>query len=172
MNLPHQQLIPEDFHADSRVWIYQSNRLFTLGEALDIEDMLTGFLGKWNSHGAPVKGYANLFYGQFLVFMADESATAVGGCSTDSSVRVVKEIEVRFNVSMFDRQLLAFMINDKVQMLPLSQLQYGINNGFIKPDTLYFNNLVRNKAELLNDWLIPLKNSWLKTKLESFPQVQ
>jgi hypothetical protein len=172
MNLPYQQLIPEDFNADSRVWVYQCNRLFMLGEALEIEDILNDFLGKWNSHSTPVKGYANLFYGQFLVFMADESATTVGGCSTDSSVRVVKEIEARFNVSMFDRQLLAFMINDKIQMLPLGQLHYALENGFIKPDTLYFNNLVRNKSELLNNWLVPVKDSWLKTKLQSFQRVQ
>src|SRR3954470_14744009 len=119
MNIAYQQLIPEDFHNSSKVWIYQCNRLFTISEALDIEDILNEFLGKWNSHGTPVKGYANLLYGQFVVFMADETATGVSGCSTDSSVRVIKEIEERCKVSMFDRQLLAFMVKDKIQMLPL-----------------------------------------------------
>jgi hypothetical protein len=172
MNLPYRQLIPEDFNDNSRVWVYQSNRLFMISEALDIEDMLNEFITKWNSHGTPVKGYANLLYGQFVVFMADESATGVSGCSTDSSVRVVKDIEERFKVSMFDRQLLAFMIKDKIQMLPLSQLKYAVENGFITADTLYFNNLVKNKEELLNNWMIPVKNSWLKTKVDSFQTAQ
>lgn len=172
MNVAYQQLIPEDFDANSRVWIYQSNRLFFISEALEIEKMLEEFISKWNSHGSPIKGYANLLYGQFLVFIADETATGVSGCSTDSSVKVVKEIEQRFKVNMFDREFLAFMIKDKIQMLPLNQLKYAIENNFITPDTLYFNNLVRNKHELLNNWLIPVKDSWLKKKIESFQLAQ
>src|ERR1700709_2004275 len=130
-----KQLIPEDFNANSRVWVYQSSRLFTLGEALEIEVLLEDFATSWLSHGTPVKGYANLLFGQFIALMADESAAGVSGCSTDSSVRLIKEIEKLFNVSLFDRQLLAFTTKDGIQLLPLSQLQYAISNHFIGPDT-------------------------------------
>jgi hypothetical protein len=168
MNFDYQQFIPEDFAPSSRVWVYQSNRLFMISEAFAIEDMLKDFLATWNTHGTPVKGYANLLFGQFIIFIADETVTDVSGCSTDSSVRVIKSIEEKFNVTMFDRQLLAFVVKDKIQMLPLNQLKYAVENGFITPDTLYFNNLVKNKEELMNSWLIPVKNSWLKTKIEGF----
>lgn len=157
----YRHLLPEDFSADSRVWIYQSNRLFSLSEALHIEDLLNHFSESWQSHGHKVKGYANLFFGQFIVLMADESATGVSGCSTDSSVRLVKEIEKAFKVNMFDRQLLAFAIKDKLQMLPLSQLPYALENHFVEADTLYFNNLVATKKELEEGWMIPVKDSWL-----------
>jgi hypothetical protein len=36
--------------------------------------------------------------------MADESAITVGGCSTDSSVHLIKEIEKRFSVDLLNRQ--------------------------------------------------------------------
>ena len=88
-----QEQLPSDFSPLSRVWVYQSSRLFTLQEALQIEKMLEDFIGQWTSHGAGVKGYANLFFGQFIVLMADETGVTVGGCSTDSSVRMVKELE-------------------------------------------------------------------------------
>jgi len=168
MNFDYQQFIPEDFDESSRVWVYQSNRLFMISEAFEIEDMLNEFTSGWNSHGTPVKGYANLLFGQFLIFIADETATGVSGCSTDSSVRVVKAIEERFKVTMFDRQLLAFVVKDKIQMLPLNQLKYAVENGFITTETLYFNNLVNSKKELLSNWLIPVKDSWLKPRIESF----
>lgn len=161
----YKELIPADFAPDSRVWVYQSSRLFMMSEALHIEDLLNNFTANWNSHGSPVKGYGNLFYGQFIVLMADERATGVSGCSTDSSVRLIKQIEQLFNVNMFDRQMLTFQVKDKVQMLPLSQLQYAINNNFISPDTLYFNNLVQTKEELENNWLIPVKDSWLAKRV-------
>jgi hypothetical protein len=161
MNADHTSLLPEDFAGNSRVWIYQSPRLFSLSEALAIEEMLEAFARDWKSHGVPVKGYGNLFYGQFIVLMADETATGVSGCSTDSSVRLVKEIEQRFGVNLFDRLMLAFRIKDKVQMIPLSQLPYALENGFINEETPYFNNTVQTKAELEAKWLIPLKDSWL-----------
>src|SRR4249919_2601771 len=107
MNLDFQSHIPEDFNNDSRVWIYQSSRLFFVSEALEMEDMLNEFVASWKSHGATVKGFANLFFGQFIVLMADETATGVSGCSTDSSVRLIKEIEKVFGVNMFDRMALA-----------------------------------------------------------------
>lgn len=164
MQFEYQHLIPEDFHPTSRVWIYQSSRLFQISEALQIETMLNDFVQSWNSHGTPVKGYANLLFGQFVVLMADETATGVSGCSTDSSVRLIKEMETAFTVSMFDRQTLAFLVNEKIQTLPMSQVPYALENGFIKTDTIYFNNLVLDKASLLNKWMIPVSDSWLAAK--------
>jgi hypothetical protein len=169
MNFYYKHLIPQEFNDSSRVWIYQGNRLFSLGEALEIEDILKDFVQNWKSHGVPVKGYANLLFGQFVVMMADETATGVSGCSTDSSVRVMKQIEQQFSVSMFDRLSFAFIIKDKIQLLPFAQLNYGASNGFITPDTLYFNNLVATKEELLNNWIVPVKQSQLASRIK-FPQ--
>lgn len=165
MNVEYKHLIPADFHPSSRVWIYQSSRLFTIGEALEIEEMMNDFIENWNSHGAKVKGYANLFFGQFLVLMADETQAGVSGCSTDSSVRLIKSIEETFKVDMFNRQNLAFLVKDKIQILPLSQLKYAVENNFITPGTIYFNNLVLTKEELLDKWMIPVKDSWLAKKI-------
>jgi len=166
MKLNFQELLPADFHPQSRVWIYQSNRLFSLSEAFDIEDMIKGFVSNWKSHGTPVKGWGNLFFGQFIILMADESATGVSGCSTDSSVRLIKDIEQAFHVNLFDRQLLAFLHKDKVQLLPLSQFKFAIENNHIQPDTIYFNNLVQTKQDMEQNWMIPVADSWLGKRLK------
>ena len=166
MNFDYKHLLNDNFHPQSRVWIYQANRIFSLQEAFDIEDLLKEFTRQWQSHGTPVKGAGYLFFGQFIVLMADETATGVSGCSTDSSVRLIKDIEQKFNVNMFDRVTLAFVVNDKIQLLPLAQLQYAADNGFIDGDTLYFNNLVQTKEELENKWIIPVKESWLKNRVK------
>ncbi len=166
MNLNFQDQIPEGFSGESKVWIYQCNRLFRMSEALEIEEILEQFTANWQSHAKPVKGYANLFFGQFIVLIADETATGVGGCSIDSSVRMIKEIEQKYKVTMFDRQTLAFVIKDKIEMLPLSQLNYATENKFISADTLYFNNTILTKNELLHNWIIPVKNSWLNKRIQ------
>jgi len=169
MNVEYKSLLPKDFNADSRVWIYQSNRAFNLSEAIEVDGMLQRFVQQWNSHGEQVMGFSSLILGQFIIIMADETAMGVSGCSTDSSVRTIKEIETLFNVTLFDRQMLAFLINDKVQLLPLSQLKYAADNHFITASTIYFNNLVDTKDQLEKNWMIPIKESWLAKRI-SFPE--
>lgn len=171
MDLDYQKLLPQSFEPGSRVWIYQANRKFLLSEVLAAEEMLNEFIAKWNAHGSPVKGFATIFFGQFVVLIADETITGVSGCSTDSSVRVIKEMEQRFNISLFDRQLLAFVDKDKVELLPLSQISYAVEKNFIKPDTLYFNNTVQTRLDLEKNWIIPVKQSWLAKKV-NFPLPQ
>ena len=139
--------------------------MFSLSEALEIEAFLNKFSSEWRSHGDEVNSYCNLFFGQFIVFIADESATKVSGCSTDSSVRFVKDLGERFKVDFFNHTNLAFIVKDKIQLLPMSQLHYALDNYFINAETLYFNNLVHTKEELENDWIIPVRNSWLAKKI-------
>jgi hypothetical protein len=169
MNLAFKHLIPEDFDDTCRVWIYQADRRFTMQEALQIEAMLDGFVEQWNTHGTPVKGFATMFFGQFIVLMADESGATVSGCSTDSSVRLIKSIEQTFQVALFNRQLLGFVMKDNIQLLPLAQLSYAVEHGFVTRDTLYFNNTVQTKAELQEKWMIPAGNSWLSGKFSQQP---
>ena len=164
MNLAYQYLLDGSFQPESRVWIYQSNRLLSMPEALETEEILNEFTANWKSHGDQVKGAAYLFFGQFIVLMADESETGVGGCSTDTSVRLMKELESKFGISLFDRTSLAFVIKDKVEILPLAQVEYAIQNGFINGDTLYFNNVVQTREELETKWIIPVRESWLAKK--------
>lgn len=165
MNLNFQEHIPIDFADTSRIWIYQCNRLFLISEAFQIEDLLKEFTSNWKSHGTPVKGYANLFFGQFIIIMADETATGVSGCSTDSAVRVIKDIEQLFQVELFNREQLAFIVKEKIQLLRMNQLEYAVKNNFINPDTLYFNNTVLTKKDLLEKWIVPVKESWLVKKI-------
>ena len=166
MNHEYKYLLPGNFSKDSRVWVYQGSRILSLSEALEAEELINNFCTEWTSHGADVEAYGNIFFGQFLVLMADETRAGVSGCSTDSSVRFVKELEKKFNVDFFNRNNLAFILKDKVQLLPLNQLSYAYENNFITADTLYFNNTVLNKEQLEDKWIIPVKDSWLANRLK------
>ena len=167
MNLEYTHLIPTEFSNLSRVWIYQSNRIFSIQEALEIENLLANFVHNWKSHGTPVKGFATLFFGQFIIIMADEEETGVSGCSTDSSVKTIKNIELNFNVSLFERTNLAFVVKDKIELLPLSQVQYALDKGFLNTNTLFFDHSVQTKSELINKWIIPIGSSWLGKRMKS-----
>lgn len=154
-------IIPANFSDNARVWIYQSSRPFIEKEAIEINEQLEQFYTHWQSHGAPVKGWAQLLFRQFVVVMADETDTTVSGCSTDSSVKIIKSIERQYSVNMFDRLMLTFLVKDKAEMLPLGQVQYAIDKGYINKDTPLFNNIVETKKELMENWLSPAGKTWL-----------
>ena len=166
MNLEYKKYLPDSFSPESRVWIYQSSRLFTLGEAVEIEEYINKFTAEWRSHGNEVYAYGNLFFGQFVILMTDETHAGVSGCSTDSSVRFIKELANKFGVDFFNRMSLAFFVKDKIQVIPMNQLQYALDNYFIDENTLYFNNLVQTKEELENNWIIPIKDSWIAKRIQ------
>jgi hypothetical protein len=167
MNIHFQELIPKDFNDNSRVWVYQCNRIFTTSEALKLVDQLENFSKEWNSHGSDVESYCKLFFGQFIIMMADETHVKVGGCSTDSAFRFIKDLEKDYNVELLDRQTVAFIIKGKIHLVPLVDVNYSIDNDFITPDTLYFNNTILSKKELLDNWIIPVKDSWLAKRIPS-----
>jgi hypothetical protein len=158
-------IIPTDFSDNARVWIYQSNRPFNEKEEDEINEQLYQFYVQWNSHGEPVKGWAKLLFRQFIVIMADETEVMVGGCSTDSSVRAVKSIERQYHVDLFDRMTLTFLVKNKAEMLPYNQVQYAVDKGYIDKNTPFFNNLAGTKKELMHNWLVPLGNSWLASRV-------
>ena len=157
--------LPAEFAPESRVWIYQSSRPFLENEVVEINEQLEQFYTQWQTHGAPVKGWAKVIYRQFIIVLADETGSNVSGCSTDGMVRVVKSIERQYSVNMFDRMMLTFLVKGKAEMLPMSQVQYALDKGYLDKDTQLFNNTVTTKAALETAWLVPLSDSWLGAKL-------
>ena len=165
MNINFQSSIPNNFNNHSRVWIYQSNRAFTGTEILQIEEYLSNRIKRSKFQDISVRSYASLMFGQFIIIMVDQIETDVSSFNTDNLMGLIKEIEQNFQVTLFDRQILAFIIQDRIQLLPLTMINKVIEKDMITPETLYFNNTVLTKKELLKNWIIPVKDSWLRQRI-------
>jgi len=151
----------EEIASESRVWVYQSNRPFSNDEVLNIEQNGKAFMDQWQTHGKPLKSSIKVFHHQFLVIAVDESYCQTSGCSIDSSVGFVRQIEEALKVDFFDRANIAFMSEGKVQMASLNQLKSKVGEGSITKDTLTFNNLVEDKSTFEKEWLVPSGDTWL-----------
>lgn len=160
-----QSLLPTDFPDDAKAWVYQSNRAFSEGEEREVNEQLLQFYSQWTSHGVAVRGWASVLFHQFIVVIADERASGVSGCSTDGMVRIIKSLERQYSVQLFDRLTLTFLVDEKPQMLPMGQVAYALEKGYIQRDTPFFNNSVTALSGLRTGWLVPLKSSWLAARL-------
>jgi len=152
------------FSPKSKVWIYQSSRPLSVNEYESAIKMIETFVTQWTSHSTKVKGFGTILLNHFIVLIADETTASVSGCSTDSSVRLIKEIEKNTGINFFDRQNLAFQISNEIRLIPLTELNAAIIKEIILPETLYYNNLISTLDELYDKWLIRIDQSWLATK--------
>jgi len=153
-----------DFDAlpqQARVWVYQSNRPFTDAEVNAITETTEQFVSSWAAHGQPLKGSAKVLYNQFLILAVDEGAHLPSGCSIDSSVHFIKQLQSVLGNDFFDRSHVAFINDREVVMESLAQAKEKITQGAFTGDTITFNNLVQNKVELEEQWKVPIKESWL-----------
>ena len=148
------------FSPQSKVWVYQSNRAFTPSEAANIQQKLDAFTAQWKAHGHQLKAKAEIPYHFFIVFTVDQDSASATGCSIDSSVRVIKEIENEYGVDLFDRFNMAYKINDQVFVNTKEDFETLITIKKITPETIVFNNLVQTLAEFENKWEVPLSQSW------------
>lgn len=152
----------ESLPQSSRVWIFQANRPFTQRESEVITSRLRSFSEQWTVHGMPLNTSFRIDFNQFIVLAADESEHTASGCSIDSSVRVLKELEERLDLTLMDRNRVVFKKGEALLTLPLAEVKENFSNGILSEDTLTFNNLVKTKAELEREWLVPARQTWVR----------
>ena len=145
----------------SKVWVYQSNKPFSESEKEDVRYEIRQFVDNWTSHQMPVEAYGNLFHQQFIVLVANEENHAVSGCSIDSSVALINQIATKYDKDMFDRRLMCYFDKDEnLLSIPMEHMAAAYEANQISDESLFFNNLVKTKAEFLQNWIVPLKTSW------------
>lgn len=157
MFVPFTSLSPE-----SRIWIFQADRRIAANELEILESKLHDFTEGWTAHGEPLKTSFTVKFDQFIILAADENHHSPSGCSIDSSVRVLKEIEQLIGVQFFDRNQVAFKIEEKIILAPIQHLKQKLNDGIWNEETLTFNNLVSVKSQFEQEWLVPAGKTWLK----------
>jgi len=146
-------MIPFDSLDDqAKVWSYQADRLLTDTEVQWINEQLNPFLAEWAAHGTKLKAYGEVMNHAHLILAVDESAHNASGCSIDTSVRFIKQLEKELQVSFFNR----------LKMLTLSNGQFAyVNYGDLAnlpAETIVFNNTISTASEFKNSWKLSLKD--------------
>ena len=151
----------------SRIWIYQSDRKFNTQEVEFISEKAIKFIDQWTKHGSNLKGSYTLKYNQFLILAVDEGFNNVSGCSIDSSVRFVKELEKLLEVDMMNKMNISFKDGGHVNIVTMSDFKEFTKSNKITSETIVFNNMISTLEELETQWEVSLKNSWHKRFLVS-----
>lgn len=155
----------ETLEDSARIWIYQAVRKFTESEENTISETLSAFTHAWVAHGNPLRTSFTILKNQFIVLAADENYNSASGCSIDSSVRVIRQLDQQFSLGLFDRTKVAFLKDGGIEIIPLNELPKTLTEGRWNGNSLVFNNVIELKGQLKNDWIVPAGQTWLKRYL-------
>ena len=144
---------------ESKVWIYQADHKIDVPVTDKIKSHLYDFTMSWQSHGAELDCYGHVFHNRFLVLVTDES-NHPSGCSIDSSVHFVKSIGAQYGIDFFDRLKIGYIDDNEIKLIHKNEFKQAYDDQIITGETLMFNNLVKSKSEFLDEWVVPLKDSW------------
>lgn len=144
----------------ARVWVYMADRNFSAVEVEEICVRISEFTSQWAAHGHALKADGACLFNRFVVLAVDEMAHGASGCSIDSSVKFIRELEATFQTNFFNRQLMAFaQQDDEVETIVFTALNESLAQGLLTDQTPVFNNLVGTVGELRSNWLKPLAES-------------
>ena len=147
---------------DARVWVYQSNREFSDIEVTSIASKIEVFMATWKRHGDDLRTSYVIKYNQFIVLGVDENLNNVSGCSIDSSVHFIQQLEKEFDTDLMNKMNTAFKVGKNINIVSLSDFQKFVKEGKITSDTTVFNNMIQSKADYDSKWEVPASESWHK----------
>jgi len=146
----------------SSVWIYQSNREFSNNEVIEITDKTKEFIEDWLGHGDQIKASFQIKYNQFIMIAADQNYNEVSGCSIDSSVNFIKDIEKEFQLDLTNKLNISFKHGDNINIVSMADFQKYAKQHKITSKTVVFNNMVTKVGDLAENWEVTADKSWHK----------
>jgi hypothetical protein len=150
----------ENLPEESKIWIYQSNRKFSDEEMLEIENDLKEFIDNWAAHGTGLEASYLLKYNRFIVLAVNQEVQQATGCSIDSSVAFIQNIEQKYEVDLLDKMNVTFKNGDHIAHKSLIDFKRMAKEKAVTSNTIVFNNLVNTIEEFNENWEVPAGESW------------
>ena len=144
----------------SRVWIYQSNRSLTDDEITQISSKFETFINNWTNHGKDLHAGYEIKYKRFIVLALNQEIKTASGCSIDSSVNFIQQLEKEYNIDLLDKMNVSYKQGEFIAYKPLTDFRKMAKDKAVSQNTIVFNNLVTNIAEYKENWEVPAKDSW------------
>ncbi len=149
----------EKYSENTRLWLFQNPLALSAQEAKGLDQAMNDFCLQWTSHQRNLLARAVVAFDQILLIALDQSASnEASGCSIDSLHHAVLNTNVNYGLDLMDRMTCLYIdANSQVQSIDLRSIALSEE---IMDNTLVFNNLIQSKHQLLDQWIIPISNSW------------
>lgn len=150
----------ENMPLESKIWIYQSNRKFSEQEIQEIEIAVQNFVENWSAHGTSLEASFTIRYDRFIILAVNQEFHAASGCSIDTSVQFIQDLEQKYNVDLLDKMNVTFKNGEFIAHKSLLDFKKMAKEKAVSGSTIVFNNLVNTIDEFNEAWEVPANESW------------
>lgn len=130
-----------------------------------IANNMEQFMKKWAAHGKELFANFELIEPYFLVVAVDDSKVPPSGCSIDASVHFIQELQTHLDLDFFDRLNVAYQKGEEINLEHINKLTEKVEDNDISSDILVFDNLVETLGEMKQNWLKPMQDTWVASRL-------
>jgi hypothetical protein len=121
---------------------------------------LQSFVREWAAHGKNLRADFRIFFNRFICLFVDESAHGASGCSIDSSVHFIQNLERKFGIQLMQRTQIAYLVENEIHTVEMHDFGSLAKRGEVDSNTLVFNNLIKTLGEMKEGWIVPAGKSW------------
>ncbi len=150
----------EEMPKSSKIWIYQSDRKLSDEEIAEADKIIKEFVENWAAHSTPLQASYIIKYNRFIILAVDQEYHAASGCSIDSSVRIIQDLENKFGVDLLDKMNVTYRTGEFITHKTLVDFKKMAKERAVNKNTIVFNNLVNTIEEFEEFWEIPAEESW------------
>ncbi len=168
--MPYLRIMFQELTGNGRIWIYTANRKLSADEMADVQQQLNAFCMQWDAHGSQLKAEFHIAYDQILILGVDEDFEAASGCSIDRATAIFKQLDSKYNIDLFNRLNLAFVKEESVRLVKLSEINQAYHSGVIADESEFLDNTISNLSDFRNRWNVSFNNSWAYRKVKKVVQ--
>jgi hypothetical protein len=133
---------------ETRCWVFGSSKPISAGDPV-LVGRLNRFFSQWQSHGESVSGRWRILYERFLVVLREPEGAEVSGCSIDSMIGEVKQLETELGTSLLDSSRIFFRTESgKVESVGRQEFKALAATGRITRDTEVFDTTLTRLSDL------------------------
>lgn len=168
MTIANSSYIPVSlagFSPESRIWLFGLSRPLSNDELHSVATLLNAFIDGWQSHGDDVRGTFAVIESQFVLVMSNSE---VSGCSKDTLMRVMQQLEQKLGVNALDSLRIFYRNNaGEIAWARRAEFRDLVSNGTIETDAPVFDLSLTNFKQLHSgEFEVPLCDSVYKQLIE------
>ena len=147
---------------NSRIWVFISKDEFSSPIIEKLKFDLIEFLNNWKAHNRDLISGFKIVDSHFLLIGVDQSRENPSGCSIDDLFHFIRNLELKYSLTLTDNSLIAYRENSKIHFINLSEMKQKIKQKHLSLNLSIFNSMISSKGAIKREWEIPIKHSWLK----------
>jgi hypothetical protein len=146
--------------ADSRVWVFGSDRALVGAAADTLLASVDQFLSEWRAHGVPLRCARDWRDNRFLAVGVDVNEENASGCSIDGLFRTLQQLERVIGSRLVGGGRVFYRDDGSVEATTRDEFLERVKSGRVGRDTPVFDTSLTGAGEWRTKFEQPAERSW------------